>query len=227
MPDWKKLIRKHVVALRVCPASFGDELVNEWANHLEDSFEMFQNEGLSREDALGRSLDQIRQFSGIGSQLRILREALMRGFTKQVALPGVLTFALATAIGAALDFANIRPKTILFSDGLFLSLPLQLLSLLPLCGAIGAYLSHRNGGSALQRIAASMFLPAIMAVLFVATAVAGGIMSRLVPNYGWNASLVVRGLALWLTTYAILPAIPLLLGSAAEIKVSSMRTHPM
>ncbi|HUM06903.1 MAG TPA: hypothetical protein VLT90_15660 [Terriglobales bacterium] len=142
----------------------------------------------------------------------------MRNFTKQVALPGVMTFALATVIGAVFDFAHLPPKTILFSDGLFLSLPIPLLCVLPLCGAAGAYVSHRRGGAPVQRVLAALFLPAIMSALFVAMVITGWAISRFAPNYGWNWSLVIRSLSLWLTGYAILPAIPLLLGSAAEVK---------
>jgi len=223
MPDWKKLICEQVGVLRVCPAEFTEELVREWASHLEESFETFLSEGLSFGEAYQRGLQQIRQLAGARSQVRILQEVLMRGFTKQVALPGLVTFALAMAFGGALDFAGIPPRTILFSNGLFLSLPTSLFCVLPLCGAAGAFISRRNGGGPLQRITASLFLPAIMGSLFTVGVIAGWITSRIVPSYGWNWSLVVRAFALWLTGYAILPAIPLVLGSVAEVKLSSMR----
>ena len=223
MPDWKQAIRERVHVFRLCPATLADELVEEWASHLEDAHEGFLRDGMSSDDAYRRSLDEFHKLGGLKSTLRILREVLMRSFTKQVAVPGVMTFGLAGIMGAALDLANIRPRIIFFGDQLFFTLSVPLLCLLPLCSAAGAYVSHRNGGTPLHRIAAALFLPTIMSGLVVVMAIAGWAISRFVPDYGWNPALVVKGLALWFAGYALLPAIPLLLGSAAEVKWSAIR----
>lgn len=221
MPDWKQIVRGRVRALRVCPAPVEEALLQEWAHHLEDTYEICMRDGLSPDEAHRRSLDQVRELGGVRTTLRILREVLMNGFTRQVALPGVLAFALGTIMGAVLDLFQLPPKTILFSNGLFLSLPIPLLFLLPFCGAVGAHVSRRNGGLRWQRICAVLFLPAIMSTLFSVIAIAAWALSRWAPDYGWSFSLVVRGLALWLTGHALLPAISLLLGATVEAKLIS------
>jgi hypothetical protein len=142
----------------------------------------------------------------------------MIGFTRKVALPGLLTFASAMVIAWALDMAHIQPRTILLANGLFLSVPTVWLCLLPFCGAAGALVSRRSGGSRLQGIAASLFPSAIMGIVLLLGFVVGFVISRFVPDYGWNWALVVPGLALWLTTFTALTAIPLLLGAAIAEK---------
>ena len=146
----------------------------------------------------------------------------MTGFTHKVALPGLLTFAAAMVIAWALDMAHIQPKSIFLSNSLFLSVPIAWLCLLPFCGVAGAIVSHRNGGSRLQRFAACLFPSAIMATVLLLIFVAGFAISRFVPDSGWNWALVVPGLALWLTGQAVLTAIPLLLGAAVAEKAGKM-----
>src|SRR6185437_16787861 len=102
-------------------------------------------------------------------------------------LPGLLTFALSMGIDMALRMAHVQPKTILLGNGLPFSLPpISWLCLLPLCGAAGTLVSHRNGGSRLQRIAACLFPSAIMAAVLLTIFVAGFAISLFVPDSGWN-----------------------------------------
>ncbi len=147
----------------------------------------------------------------------------MTDFARKVGLPGLLTFASAMLIAWVLDMAHIQPKTIFLANGLFLSLPIAWLCLLPFCGAAGALLSRRSGGSRLQRIAASLFPSAIMGIVLLLIFAGGFAVSRFVPDSGWNWAFVVPGLALGLTGQSILTAIPLLLGAAAGESVRKIR----
>jgi hypothetical protein len=180
-------------------------------------------DGMPSDEAFRRCLAQIENNRGIRVTCGILREVLMRGFTRKVALPGLLTFASAMAAAWVLDAARIQPKTIFLANGLFLSVPIVWLCLLPLCGAAGAFLAQRNGGSHMQCWAPSLFPPAILGVVLVIIAVAGGLMSIFVADYRWNWVTVIPGLALWLVGYAGLQAIPLLLGAVAAEKLGSLR----
>jgi len=146
----------------------------------------------------------------------------MSDFTRKVALPGLLTFASAMVIAWSLDMAHVQPKTIFLANGLFLSLPILWLCLLPFCGAAGAIVSHRNGGSRLQRVAASLFPSAIMGVVLVLGFVVGFVISRFIPDSGWNWAVALPGLALWLMTFTVLTAVPLLLGAGIAEKASSV-----
>jgi hypothetical protein len=209
MPDWKQIVRKNLRVLGVCSPEFTEEL----AAHLEDSYEASLRGGVPPEAAFHRTVVQINRRSRICLTQRILQEVLMTDFARNVGLPGLLTFALAMVIDLALNMAYVRPNFIL-GNRLY-SLPIAWLCLLPFCGAAGALVSHRNGGSRLQRIAACLFPCAIMATVVVLIFVAGFAISRFQPDSGWNWAFAVPGLALWLTGQVILTAVPLLLGAEA------------
>jgi hypothetical protein len=145
----------------------------------------------------------------------------MSDFARKVGLPGLLTFALAMVIALALNMANVQPSFIL-GNRLY-PVAIAWLCLLPLCGAAGALVSHRNGGSRLQRIAACLFPSAIIATVLFLIVVAGFTISRFLPDSGWNWAFAVPGLAVWLAGQAILTAVPLLLGAGAEERLKGTR----
>jgi hypothetical protein len=214
MPNWKQITSKNLRVLRACSPEFAEEITEELAGHLEDSYERYLQGGLSAEAALQRSLGEIEHARGNWLALRLLKEDRMTGFARKIGLPGLLTFASAMVIAWALDMAHIQPKTLFLANGLFLSIPTVWLCLLPLCGAVGTLVSHRSGGSRLQRIAASLFPSAIMSTVLLLGVVVGFAISRFAPGYGWDWAFVVPGLALWLMTYTVLTAVSLLLGVA-------------
>ncbi len=219
MPDWKQIVRKHFRVLAVCSPEFTEEL----AGHLEDGYEALLCEGLPAEAALHSTMSQIEGRRKSWLMLQLLQEDLMTGFIRKVALPGLLTFAMAMVIAWALELARVQPKTIFLANGLFFSLPIVWLCLLPVCGAAGALFSHRSGGSRLQRIAACLFPSMIMGTVLLLIFVAGFAISRFVPDYGWNWAVAVPGLALWLIGQAILTAIALLLGAGvAEVSAKKL-----
>ncbi|MGZ7056266.1 MAG: hypothetical protein ACXVK3_12115 [Candidatus Angelobacter sp.] len=220
MLDWKQIVRKKFRVLGVCSPEWTEEL----AGHLEDIYEAFLRGGAPPEAAFDRTVMQVNRRSEICLTLRILQEVLMTDFARNVGLPGLLTFALSMGIDMALEMAHVQPKTILLGNGLPLSLPpIAWLCLLPFCGAAGALVSHRSGGSRLQRIAACLFPSAIMAAVLLIIFVAGFAISLFVPDSGWNWALAVPALALWLTGQAILTAVPLLLGAVAGEQMKRVR----
>ncbi len=213
MPDWKEIGGKHLRVLKICSPEFEEKFTEEVAGHLEDTYEGHLRAGMSPEAAFHRTVEQIDGRFRICLTPRILQEVLMTDFARKVGLPGLLTFATAMVIAWALEMAHVQPKTILLGNGFFLSLPMAWLCLLPFCGAAGVLVSHRSGGSRLQRIAACLFPSAIMGTVLLLIFVAGFAISRVVPDSGWNWAFVVPDLALWLTVQAILTAILLLLGA--------------
>jgi hypothetical protein len=219
MPDWKQIVRENLRVLGVC----SPELAEEIADHLEDSYEAFLQEGLPAEVAFQRTVGQIEGRCKAWLALQLLQEDIMTGFTRKIALPGLLTFALAMVIAWALDMAHVRPQAIFLANGLFLPIPIAWLCLLPLCGAAGALVSHRSGGSALQGIAASLFPSAIMGTVLLLILVAGFAISRFTPDAGWNWGLVVPALALWMLSYAVISAMFLALGAGLAERAKRAR----
>jgi len=220
MPDWKQIVRKKFRVVGVWSPEWTEEL----AGHLEDIYEAFLHRGLPPEAAFRRTVVQLNRRSEICLTLRIIQEVVMTDFARKVGLPGLLTFALSMGIAIALEMAHVQPKTILLGNGLPLSLPpTAWLCLLPFCGAAGALVSHRSGGSRLQRIAACLFPSAIMVAVLFMVFVAGFAISLFVPDSGWNWAFTVPALALWLTGQAILTAVALLPGAVAGEQIKRVR----
>jgi hypothetical protein len=214
MPDWNNIVRQRLGALRLCSREFAEEVVEELAGHLEDSYRAKVQGGMMNEAALAHAVHEMESCCRKRFALRLLKEDQMSGFTRKVGLPGMLTFAVATAIQWALNAVHVQPKTILLSNGLFLSLPIAWLCLLPFCGAMGSLISRRKGGSHGDGMMAAAFPAGIMAIVLLLIALVGWIISLFVKDSGWNVAIVVPGVALGLVTYVLLTAIPLVLGAA-------------
>jgi hypothetical protein len=219
MPDWKQIVRKNLLVLGIC----SPELAVELADHLEDSYEAFLREGLPAEVAFHRTVSQVEGRRKGWLALRLLQEDIMTGFTRKIALPGLLTFALAMVIARALDLAHVHPQSIFLANGLFLPVPIAWLCLLPFCGAAGALVSHRSGGSPLHGITASLFPSAIMGTVLLLILVAGFAISRFTPDSGWNWGLVVPALALWMLSCAVISAMFLALGAGVAERAKRTR----
>ena len=149
----------------------------------------------------------------------------MTGFIRQAALPGLLTSAAAALASLAFALARIQPRIIRLADGPPLVLPLWEWCVLPICGALGALLSQHNGGSRLQRIAATLFPSAIMGTLMLLTLAVGFTFSGLV-NHNWWDSARWGSMGLSLLAYVGMPAVSMLLGAglAERVGKASSRT---
>jgi hypothetical protein len=146
--------------------------------------------------------------------MRFLEEDLMAGFIREVALPGLLTSAAAGLFYWTLALDHIRDKVIWLLGG---QLPLWWWCLLPICGALGALLSRRNGGSRLQRIAASLLPSWVMGTFILLMFVVGFTLSGLVNHY-WLVSDRLESMGLVPPGFVIIPAAFSLLGAAiAEV----------
>jgi len=213
MPDWKQIVRKNLRVLGVCLPEFTEEL----ATHLEDSYEALLGEGLPAEVAFQHTIVQIEGSCSVWLVIRFLQEELMTGFIPKVVLPGLLTSVAARLLYWALAMDHIRPKVIWLVGG---QLPLWWWCLLPVCGALGALLSQRKGGSLLHRMAASQLPSAILCTLVLLLFVSGFTASGLVNHYQ-SVSARVESLGLVPPGFGLIPAAFSLLG--AGIAESSTR----
>jgi hypothetical protein len=214
MHDWVQIVRRHLRFLVVSSPEFADKVTEELANHLEDRYQEHLQAGLAEEAAICRTVDELEHCRGTQFALRLLKENEMTGLTPRVAVPGLLTFVSAMVIAWALDFAHIQPRTFVLANGMALPFPIAWYYLLPICGALGSAVSHRNGGSRFDRMIAALFPAGIFAVVFLLIFVAGWAISLFASDSGWNWAFAVPGLALWLTAYALLSAVALLAGEA-------------
>ena len=228
MPNWKQIVRKNLRVLSACSPEFTEEL----AGHLEDSYEASLREGVPAEVAFHRTVSQIEGRRRIWLVLRFLQEDFVTGFIRKAALPGLLTFAASAFVSYAfLLLTYFHLKIIWPANGQILALPLGVwcqLCLLSICGALGAILSRRNGGSRLHRIAAALFPSEIMGTAILLVYCVGFALSRFVPDYAWGAANEWKLLEPGLLGFVILPAAVLLLGAgvAEGVGNSPSRTSP-
>jgi hypothetical protein len=216
MPDWKRIVRRNLPILTVYSPEFTDEL----AAHLEDSYEAALGQGSSAEAAFQQTIGQIEGRCGVWLAMRFLQEELMTGFIREVALPGLLTSAAAWFFYRALEVDHIQHNVIWLLGG---QLPLWWWCLLPICGALGALLSCRNGGSRLQRIAVSLLPSWVMGTFILLMFVVGFTLSGLV-NHFQLVSTRLESLGLVPPGFVIIPAAFSLLGAGiAEVSTKKFR----
>jgi hypothetical protein len=222
MPDWKQIVGKNLRIFKTCSPEFAEKLTEELAGHLEDSYRALLHEGLPEKEAFRHTMSQIEGRCRSWLVPLFLKEDLMTGFIRKVAVPGLLAFAASYLVGLTFALVHIQPKTIILADGQFLVLPVWEWCLFPICGALGAILSQRNGGSQLQRIAASIFPSAMAGIVLVLVFAVGFVLSRFVPDYGWDSARAWESLGLWLLGYTAMPAVFLALG-AGMTKIRTKR----
>jgi len=215
MPDWKQIVRNNLRVVGAWP-----EFTEELADHLEDSYEAARREGVPAEVAFQLTIGQIEGCCKVWLVMRFLQEELMTGVIRKLALPGLLTSAAAWSFHWALALGHIRPEVFWLIGG---QLPLWWWCLLPICGALGALLSQRNGGSRLQRMAASQLPSAILCTLVLIIFVVGFTLSGFVNHYQL-VSARLESLGIVPPGFGLIPAAFSLLGAGiAEISTKKFR----
>jgi hypothetical protein len=148
MPDWRKLVGEHLAMLAFDPEE-RDEVIEELAAHLEETFADLHQRGFTEEDATSRCLEEVRDWHSLCRNLQIARrkENIMSNRVTQLWLPGLVTFALSMVLLAATETYGPKPWTTWGHTHPVALFYIPWLLSLPFVGALGAYLSQRAGGS--------------------------------------------------------------------------------
>jgi hypothetical protein len=171
MRDWGKFVQSRLAGLRLAPGAKA-EVFEELASHLDETFEELRRQGLTEVEAARRTLLQVQDWHDLRRTIQTARmeENIMTNRVTQLWLPGFVTFLLSAGLLALNEifgpkpFALMRvgqPPIVLFFIPWLLSLPLV--------GAVGAYLSHRAGGSRRAIFSSIVFpvLPFLASILVV------------------------------------------------------------
>jgi len=216
MPNWKQIARKKLRVFGICPPEFTAEL----AAHLEDSYEALRGEGMPTKVAFRHTIGQIEGRCRIRLVMCFLQEEFMTGFIPKGVLPGLVTAAAACLFHWALGLAHTSPKVIWLAGG---QLPTWWWCLLPLWGALGAFLSQRNGGSRPLRMAASLLPTAILCTSVLTIFVLGFTMSGFV-NHNQLAFTRLESLGIVPPGFGVIPAALSLMGAGiAEVSNKKFR----
>src|SRR5215467_6696313 len=169
MPDWQELVRQRLPGLAL-DAKDRDNVHAELAAHLEESYETLREEGLADHEAVQRTLAQSGDWQDLRRRIDSARSGkdTMTNRVTQLWLPGLLTFALSMALLEIAQKFGPRPLVLELGKGTpILMLYPSWLMILPLAGALGAYLSKRAGGSAQMVFVSSVFPVLPYAVVFL------------------------------------------------------------
>ena len=209
MPDWKKLVSERLEPHQ--PLAHREEVVAELAAHLEETYETARSQGLTQAAAAELTLQEVQQVNDwhvLAADIHRAKfqEDPMNRRTRSLWLPTLLTLLSASVSLMATQFLGLRPHLV-WINGMGITLYWPWLAGLPLCGALGAYLSQRAHGPLPARLAAGLSPALIMLIVMLLILPLGlaldGIHFLTLVSFGF-------GLANWVAV----PALALLIGAA-------------
>lgn len=170
MPDWQELVRQRLAGLARDPAE-RDEIRAELAAHLEDAYEAMLRDGINNSEAAKRTLCLANDWQDLQRKISVARggKDTMTNRVTQLWLPGLAAFVLSGGILALMQILRLKAWVLTKNSDLTAVLYVWWLILLPLIGAVGAYLSWRAGGSERAILLSIVFpvLPFLTLILVV------------------------------------------------------------
>lgn len=209
MPDWLKSVRERLSDLTLDPAE-REEVHAELAAHLEESYEAFRKEGLAEHEAAERACAQSGDWKDLqqGIDSARNRKDIMTNRVKQLWLPGLLTFTLSMVSLELAQKFEPRPFVLDLDRGTpVLMFYISWLLILPLAGALGAYLSKRAGGSARMVLVSSIFPVLPFAVVFMIAIPVGLVISHALAHHIVTAAFFTMTIG-----WVLAPGLALLVG---------------
>jgi len=214
MHDWQKVIRERLAGTAMSRRG-REHLVAELSNHLEDLHAELLVSGVAEPEASAKCLQQlndVQQIAVVVIKSRIWEDA-MNQRSRTLWLPGLVTLTLASVLLMVMQlFAFSRPR-VYWVDGVNVEVGLfWLLSLVP-CGALGAYMSWRAGGTRWNSILASLFPSITMLGVFCVVLPIAVFIER-------NTYVIhhLRSFGLALLAWTMVPAVPSLLGALPVLR---------
>jgi hypothetical protein len=205
MPDWKSLVRKRLEPHQ--PLAHHEEVVTELAAHLEETYETARLQGLTESTAADLTLREVNDWHVLAVDIHRSKsqEDQMNHRTKSLWLPALLTLLGASVSLTATQFLGLQPRLV-WIRGMGITLYWPWLAGLPLCGALGAYLSQRAHGPVRARLTAGL-APALIMLI---------VMLLILP---WGLALdglhffILVGFGMGIANWVALPALALLIGA--------------
>lgn len=155
MHNWDQIVR-HRLQLQSLPVA-PESVVAELAAHLEESYEGHRLLGMIEAKALAETLQELDDCDVLVKAIRKRNseEDLMNYRTRSFWIPAMASLLGASLAMTSLQFAGFRAQVVKTgSVEMFFYWPWMVM--LPLCGALGAYLSRRAGASVLTRLIAAL-----------------------------------------------------------------------
>jgi hypothetical protein len=211
--DWHRLVRERL-NLPHAGASDSEEIVAELASHLEESFEEQRALGISKPEAIQRALSDVSDWNRLNRRIQRAKreEGQMNDRTRHLWLPGLASFGAAVICEVALAQWSYQPRMLFHSHLTQLMYELWLVAQLA-CGAVGAFLSRRAGGSRSARLAAALFTSAIL-LLVVLGIVGTSLFARATGLWRQDfGSIDLEMLARIVGVMVVIPSVAMLIGA--------------
>lgn len=162
MPDWREVVRRRLSGLALQDYS-REEVFAELAGHLEETYDELRGEGLSEKDAVRDTMSQVKDWGSLQEEICFARtkEKPVTPRTKRLWLPSLVTLLASMVMLPMLEWLGVKPQ-FLFLKGphertYVFTVYTVWLMMLPLVGALGAYLSRRAGGTRSAVIISGIF----------------------------------------------------------------------
>jgi hypothetical protein len=209
--DFKKLVSEQMSDLNLPPHA-KDQVIAELAAHLEDSKDAEAALDAVSWQKLKHAIEHAK-----------CKEGVMNTRTKSLWLPGFVSLTAAVLFMSSEELLLTHDSSFYFMDRSLR--PSHLISGLPfwfycgwlfalvLCGALGAFLSRRNGGTRAARMVAGVFPALVMFLLCGFVIPVSALFERNVYVFRHPA-----GLGLGILIWAAAPGLALLLGASPFLK---------
>ncbi|HYX69488.1 MAG TPA: hypothetical protein VE825_10175 [Terriglobales bacterium] len=166
MPDWQSILRQRLGPLRLSPQGESDVL-DELGAHFEQLYEEATAEGASPQLALAQATAQVPNWKRFRRDLRRSKEDPMPRLRQTLLVPALASALAVHALSWGVYLSGWKPP-------LHARWPygatewLVWMAAAPFCGALGAWMSRRAGGSLRDRVLSGMaplLIPAALLVL--------------------------------------------------------------
>jgi hypothetical protein len=218
--DWRTLVRERVLNLKL-PHDMKEDVVAELAMHLQAIFEEESAHGLNEAEATELTLQQVEDWEDLVAQIyrAKFKEDPMNARTRSLWLPALASLFSSSLFLFVLTELSLQPKLMArlnYSSAQWLY-ALWIIGQIA-CGALGAFLSRRVGGSRIVRMVAATF-PAIVMLASCAIVIPVSALMEHNDFIFHNPGRLWWGALLW----AVVPAATLLLGAAPFLKEPATR----
>jgi hypothetical protein len=152
MPDWRKLVRERI-ASSALPAASHEEVISELADHLEEAYAAALSQGLTEKAAVEFTLQEVDDWHVLAREISRARseENLMNNRTRSLWLPAMINVIAAPGLLMILQKLAVQPRVLWIGD-MAMVLYLPWLVMLPIFGALGAFLAKRAHARFVTRI---------------------------------------------------------------------------
>jgi hypothetical protein len=217
--DWNALVRQRFSGRGLTDVQ-QNEVVSELAAHLEDLYEHDRSLGITETEAIFHALNDVEDWRRLSRNISRTRkpEGQMNYRTRSLWLPGLATLTAAMGALMIINRFDLQPRIYWYGSLAVVQMYVPWLAILPVFGALGAYLSRRANGNLKTRLAAASFPALVLLALFCP-----GIALAAVLEHHLNWHVVPVAFTVMVFNWVLLPGAALALGSLPFLRASHVR----